>query len=128
MDRKCYRGVWNLMLIICCVGSTGAYAQARGAVTALASGGGQASAFVGFASGAVLYCTRLSGCTALDGTPASAVTAVDTPRGGTDVRAWVGYEDGSIYYCTLTGGCLLQTQEASAEKPSRGDFKPSFQR
>jgi hypothetical protein len=117
MSRMRYcRCVTNFILLACCLGSGAAYSETRGAVTALASGGSQASAFVGFSSGAVLYCTRLSGCTALEGTPGAAVTAIDTPRAGNDVRAWVGYDDGSIYFCTLTGGCILQKQEVQPDQ------------
>ena len=89
-----------------------AIADERGAVTAIASLNTQLSAFVGFASGAVYYCNRLSGCAQLEGTPDSAVTSLDAPGDGDTVRAWVGYENGSIYFCTLTVGCTLQELSA----------------
>jgi hypothetical protein len=92
---------------------SGANADERGAVAAITSLDTQTGAFIGFSSGDVLYCTRLSGCSALKGTPKAAVTAIDAPREDDSIRVWVGYDDGSVYFCTLTGGCLLQEQKAT---------------
>lgn len=103
-------------LTLCLAASAGLHAAERGAVTRIAAVDAQSAAFVGFASGAVLYCSRLSGCTALEGTPASAVTSLDAIGDGGNVKAWVGYENGSIYYCTLTGGCELQEQTPNPGK------------
>ena len=98
------------LMLGCLLVSTGSQAGERGAVTAVSASGSQASAFIGYTSGAVLYCTRLSGCTQLEGTPDSAVTALDALSEGGSIRAWVGYENGSVYFCTLTGDCILQKE------------------
>jgi hypothetical protein len=100
----------GIFLVVGMVFSMTAGAGERGAVTAIASLSSQVSAFIGFSSGTVLYCTRKGGCTELEHTPRSAVTTIDTPREGDSIRAWVGYEDGSILFCTLTGGCVVQEQ------------------
>ncbi len=105
-----------IMFVFTCAVSGGANAVERGAVTAIAALSAQTSAFIGFASGDVLYCARLSGCRPLTGTPGSAVTAIDIPGDGANKVVWVGYEDGSIYFCSLTGDCLLQEQVES-ERP-----------
>jgi hypothetical protein len=106
------------MLFLFCVD---ALAGDRGSVTAVASLSSQVSAFVGFSSGAVLYCTRKGGCTELEGTLGSRVTAIDIPRGIDSMRAWVGYEDGSVLFCTLTGGCIVQDLQAQQQiVPNRG--------
>jgi len=102
-----------VILFLCFTINVGAYAGERGAVTAIAALGAQTSAFIGFATGDILYCARLSGCKPLAGTPKSAVTAIDIPRDGDSIMVWVGYEDGHIYFCTLTAGCLLQEQVLS---------------
>lgn len=106
------RGALVSMLFLLCAG---ALADDRGSVTALASLSSQVSSFVGFSSGAVLYCTRKGGCTELEGTSSSPVTAIDTPRGGDNIRVWVGYEDGSVLFCTLTGGCIDQDLQAQPQ-------------
>jgi hypothetical protein len=95
---------------LCCAVNSGANAVERGAVTAIAALTSQTSAFIGFASGDVLYCARMSGCKSLAGTPRSAVTAIDITGDGENKVAWVGYTDGSIYFCSLTADCLLQDQ------------------
>jgi len=110
--------------MLCCVAHAGANAAERGAVTAIAALSAQTSAFIGFASGDVLYCARLSGCKSLESTPRSAVTALDITGVGDSKVVWVGYEDGTIYFCSLTGGCLLQEQVESgspASEHSTGD-------
>jgi hypothetical protein len=90
-------------------------------VTAIASHNSKDAAFIGYASGAVSYCSRLSGCTVLDGTPAAAVTSLDIPRQGSNVRAWVGYANGDVYFCTLTGGCIRQQSDQKWEQKKRGE-------
>ncbi|MEZ5570872.1 MAG: hypothetical protein R3E64_02520 [Halioglobus sp.] len=107
MKRKRHAKSIALALVVL-LSSLGASATERGAITAIASLNTQLSAFVGFATGEVFYCNRLSGCTQLEGTPDSAVTSLDAPGDGDTVRAWVGYENGSLYFCTLTAGCVLQ--------------------
>jgi len=104
--------------ILCCLAHVGANATERGAVTAIAALSAQTSAFIGFASGDVLYCARLSGCKSLEGTPRSAVTALDITGDGDSKVVWVGYEDGTIYFCSLTGDCLLQQQVESGRPAS----------
>ncbi len=111
-----------VLLCLCLAFNSGAYAAERGAVTAIAALNAQAAAFIGFSSGDVLYCTRLSGCTTLIGTPKSAVTAIDAPLDGNSIRVWVGYDDGTVYFCTLTGGCLLQEQKVSGPAASERGF------
>lgn len=107
----------TVIFIFSCAASGGAIAAERGAVTAIAALSAQTSAFIGFSSGDVLYCARLSGCKSLAGTPQSAVTAIDIPGNGQNKVVWVGYEDGSIYFCSLTGDCLLQKQ-VELERPA----------
>jgi hypothetical protein len=104
-----------LVFLACFFASIGSRADEAGEVTAIAAMNSQVAAFIGYSSGAVLYCARLSGCTRLDGTPASPVTAVDSPREGDSIRAWVGYGNGSVYFCTLTGGCTEQEMESPAQ-------------
>ena len=121
MNSKTYRIGTRLvlvpMLFLSCVG---AFGGDRGSVTAVASLSSQVSAFIGFSSGAVLYCTRKGGCIELEGTSRSPVTVIDTPRGGDSIRVWVGYEDGSVLFCTLTGGCIVQDLQAQQQiVPSR---------
>ena len=111
-----------VILCLCLAISAGAYAGERGAVVAIASLDSQTGAFIGFASGDVLYCTRLSGCATLKGTPQTAVTAVNAPQEGSSIRVWVGYADGSVYFCTLTGGCLLQEQKATGPVTGKQGF------
>jgi hypothetical protein len=101
--------------------SFGSAAAERGAVTVIAAANAQSSVFVGFANGAVLFCSRLSGCTELEGTPVSRVTSLDTQGDGSNTKAWVGYENGSLYFCTLTGGCIPQELV-----PNPGKMKPSM--
>ena len=121
MSKKFERaGIRLLLATSCLVLCSGAVASDRGAVTALASLTSQISSFVGFSSGAVLYCTRKGGCTELEGTRESPVTALDTPRGGNSIRVWVGYEDGNVLFCTLTGGCTNQDLDAD---PALGSFR-----
>ena len=92
------------------------------AITAIASHNTRDAAFVGDASGRVFYCSRLGGCSQLEGTPVSAVTTMDIPRQGiTSMRAWVGFEDGSVYYCTVTGGCAEQDFEESTGQLLQGN-------
>ncbi len=110
-------GIRHLVFLLCFAASWEVYADERGAVTAIASLNAQTSAFIGFSSGDILYCTRLSGCSALEGTPKSAVTAIDSPREEGSVMVWVGYENGHIYFCTLTGGCSIQEQILSGRLP-----------
>lgn len=122
MNSKTYRIGTRLvlvpMLFLSCVG---AFGGDRGSVTAVASLSSQVSAFIGFSSGAVLYCTRKGGCIELEGTSRSPVTVIDTPRGGDSIRVWVGYEDGSVLFCTLTGGCIVQDLQAQQQiLPIRG--------
>jgi hypothetical protein len=107
-----------IIFISCCAIAGNASAGERGAVTAIAALNAQTSAFIGFESGEVLYCARLSGCKLLQGTPRSAVTAIDIPGTGDNKVVWVGYEDGSIYFCSLTGDCALQRQEESGRPTS----------
>jgi len=104
---------YKVAVLLCLLLVSRAHAAEHGAVTAIAALNAQTSVFVGYASGAVYYCTRLSGCTQMDGTPASAVTALDVLHEGGIVRAWVGYENGTLYFCTLTGGCSLQELSAT---------------
>jgi hypothetical protein len=111
MNIHDYRNGFRIVTLLALAGvGSNAYTDERGSVTAVASVGAKNAAFIGFSTGAVLYCNRIGGCTQLEGTPQSAVTAIDTPRRGDSTRAWVGYENGSIYFCTLTGQCTLQEQ------------------
>jgi hypothetical protein len=98
----------NVALLLCLLASTGINAADHGAVTQIAAVNSQSSAFVGFASGAVFLCSRLGGCTELEGTPTAPVTSLEAMHDGNNVKAWVGYDNGSLYFCTLTGGCILQ--------------------
>ena len=120
-------GSWQGGVVLLCLSlafNPDAYAGERGSVAAIASLNSQTGAFIGFASGDVLYCTRLSGCAALKGTPKAVVTALDAPPEGDSTRVWVGYDDGSIYFCTLTGGCLLQEQKLLGPAAGEKRFKP----
>lgn len=92
-----------------------------GPVTAIASHNFKDAAFIGYESGAVSYCSRLSGCTMLDGTPEAAVTSMDVPRQGTNARAWVGYDNGEVYFCTLTGDCTRQEEGQKWEMKKKGE-------
>ena len=117
-DRIGIRPILAPVLFLFCVG---ACAGDRGSVTAVASMSSQVSAFIGFSSGALLYCTRKGGCTELVGTSNSPVSAIDTPGEGSSIRAWVGYESGSVLFCTLTGGCIDQDLNAQPQiLPRRG--------
>lgn len=98
-----------------------ASAEEVSAVTAIASHNTRDAAFIGYASGVVSYCSRLSGCTVLEGTPSSSVTSMDIPRQGSNARAWVGYANGSVFFCTLTGGCIAQEEGQKWEQKSRGE-------
>jgi hypothetical protein len=109
----------NAAVLLCILASTGVHAAEHGAVTKIAAVNSQSAAFVGFASGAVLFCSRLSGCTELDGTPSSPVTSLDALGEGGNIKAWVGYENGTLYYCTLTGGCELQELTPNSGKGKR---------
>lgn len=111
-----------VLLCLSLVCSPGAFAGERGAVAAIASLNSQNGAFIGFSSGDVLYCTRLSGCAALEGTPKAVVTALAAPPEGDSTRVWVGYDDGSVYFCTLTGGCLLQEQKSTGPMTGEQGF------
>ena len=90
-------------------------------VTAIASHNTRDAAFIGYASGVISYCSRLSGCAVLDGTPEAAVTTIDVPRQGKSVRAWVGYDNGEVYFCTLTGDCVLQEEGQKWEEIRKGE-------
>lgn len=114
-----YRAVCGTALLLCLSASTGIHAAEHGAVNMIAAVNSQSAAFVGFASGAVLYCSRLSGCVQLEGTPTSAVTSLDAIGDGGNVKAWVGYDNGTVYYCTLTGGCELQELTPNPGKSKR---------
>lgn len=114
-----HRATCRAALLLCALASTGLHAQERGAVRVIAAVNSQSAAFVGFASGAVMYCSRLSGCTELAGTPTVPVTSLDAIGDSGNVKAWVGYDNGAVYYCTLTGGCELQELV-----PNPGKAKP----
>lgn len=84
--------------------ATSAMAGNNGAVTAMATTTAQATAFVGYASGAVALCQPSHGCRRYQGTPNSPVTAIDTSRSDNEVRAFIGYQNGDTYFCEL-GQC-----------------------
>lgn len=80
------------------------YAANLGAVTQIVALNHEASAFVGYASGAVAFCGgQPYPCQFYAGTPNSPVTAMDTSRGGEKEHYWVfvGYENGETYLCSF---------------------------
>lgn len=117
--RRMYLGI--ILLPFAGLLPLSAAAEEVNAVTAIASHNSRDAAFIGYASGEVSYCSRLSGCTVLEGTPSSPVTSMDIPRQGSNARAWVGYASGSVYFCTLTGGCIAQEQGQKWDQKSRGE-------
>jgi hypothetical protein len=82
-----------------------ASADNQGAVTSIVALNHEASAFVGYSSGAVAFCSgQPYPCQFYEGTPKSPVTAMDTSRGGDKDNYWVfvGYQNGETYACSFS--------------------------
>lgn len=106
------------MLVLCLalIWSSSVFAGSLGSVTSIVALNHEASAFVGYSSGAVAFCSgQPYPCQFYQGTPNSPVTAMDTSRGGSKDQYWVfvGFENGETYVCRFTRTRTCRALQAS---------------